>query len=199
MKALVFRQSVCHLTKETLSVNARVLARFWSYIIGMWDMLPRPYVAIIQTTSFCKSVNIVVQSGVFRDSGGNFILCPLYFVLLYLPDFLCFPELSLIACTEGEYLSSVSEFQLTWKNLDLPKLLVLPINEMGCFPMLVKNLSNENGINTWNNVVNCSVHFFLTRLGRIVELLIFTKKNPINYFSFRFYCIFHIWSSYGKS
>lgn len=89
---------------------------------------------------------------------------------------MCFPELSLIACTEGYYFSSVSEFQLTWKHLRLPMLLVLPINEMECFPMLAKNMSNENGINTCNNVVNCS-KIFLTRLGRVVELHIFTKTK----------------------
>lgn len=190
--------------RKLFFVNASILARFWIYIIGMWDMLPSGH--MLQQYRLPHSVNLLMPwyNLEFSEQWWQFHSLPSLFCPALLAWLLCFPEISLIACTEGYYLSSVSEFQLTWKNLDLLKLLVLPISEIECFPMLVKNMSNENGINTCNNIVNCSIRcFFLIRLRRIVELLSFTKqktntpKKP--YFSFGFHCIFHIWGLYGKS
>lgn len=108
-----------------------------------------------------------------------------FFALSILSPSACLPfraslnSLPLSACTEGDYLSSVSSFQLTWRDLDLPKLLVLPINETEHFPMLLKNTSDKKKINVWRNAVNCSV-FSVTRLGRVVGLgffILFFKQN----------------------
>lgn len=152
MKGLVFRQSVCHLTKETLFVNARILARFWSYIIGMWDMLPSGH--MLQQSRLPPSVNLLMSwyNLEFSEQWWQFHSLPSLYCPALLAWLLCFPELFLIACTERGYLCSVSQFQWTWKNLGLPKLLVLPINEMKYLPMLVKNMSNESRLSTCNKL-----------------------------------------------
>lgn len=107
-----------------------------------------PYVATVQTTSFCKSVNVVVQFGVFRA-----VVAVSFFALSVLSPFSC-----LTSCASLNSLSLPVQKGITsplcltssyhGRNLALPKLLVLPINEMECFPMVVKNMSDKNGINT---------------------------------------------------
>lgn len=67
VKALVFRQSVCHLTKETLFCKCKHLGKVLDlYHWNVRHASQWPYVATVQTASFCKSVNAVVQFGVFR-------------------------------------------------------------------------------------------------------------------------------------
>lgn len=73
-----------------------------------------------------------------------------FFALSTLSPSACLPFCaclgSLVACTEGDYFS-MSEFRYRGKDLDLPKLLVLPINATECFPTLLKNMADKNGIN----------------------------------------------------
>lgn len=70
-----------------------------------------PYVATVQTISFCKSISVIEQFWVFRAVVVIFFLP----FLLCLSAFLLFCASMNFVCVGGDYISSVSEFLLTWK------------------------------------------------------------------------------------
>lgn len=70
-----------------------------------------PYVATVQTISFCKSISVIEQFWVFRAVVFWFFLP----FLLCLSAFLLFCASMNFVCVGGDYIPSVSEFLLTWK------------------------------------------------------------------------------------